>query len=113
VKRLEICILTLVLAASALASDASISGTVRDPNGALVVNEAVVVTNTATRKKVTIKTDEAGSFGPVSLPEGEYKIQVRARCYKPYTNTIKLADRQASQLDVKLLLSCPKDVRVR
>src|SRR5205807_3888361 len=57
----------------------SISGTVKDPTGAVVSNATVSVVNTDTGVTVrTVKTDSAGNYSAQLLPIGHYQITIEA-----------------------------------
>ncbi len=99
---------SFLLVASASA-ETSISGIVTDPDGALVANQEVVITNTQTHKKVTVETGKEGAFGPVSLSSGQYRLDIRAQCFKHYGRTVDLVDGQHARIAAKLVLSCPKN----
>src|SRR5256886_2490976 len=74
-----LAVFSAVLGASALAqSTASLSGTVSDATGAVVVNAKVVATNQATGVESTTQTDTAGAYLFPSLPIGVYRVQVAA-----------------------------------
>src|SRR5262249_47652016 len=82
------CLLLLVLGTLCAASSAqnitgSISGTVKDPSGAVVANATVVITNTDTGIAVrTVKTNGAGEYSAALLPIGHYKVTVEAPGFK-------------------------------
>src|SRR5437879_5943148 len=74
-----LAVFSAVLGASALAqSTASLSGTVSDATGAVVVNAKVVATNQATGVESATQTGTAGAYLFPSLPIGIYRIQVTA-----------------------------------
>src|SRR5262245_16044382 len=60
----------------------SISGTVTDPQGAVVANAQVKATNTATGAELTTTTDNAGAFRFNLIPVGTYKVDVSAPNFK-------------------------------
>ncbi|MEK7408286.1 MAG: TonB-dependent receptor [Acidobacteriota bacterium] len=71
----------LLLSASALLAQAvtgTILGTVTDPTGAVVPGAAVKAVNVLTGETKTASTDPAGNYLFVSLPVGEYRIEVEA-----------------------------------
>ena len=55
----------------------SITGVVADPNGAVVANATVTITNDGTNEKRTIQTDSDGRFEFPSLPTGIYKVSAK------------------------------------
>src|SRR5690348_7275233 len=74
-----LAVLSAALGASALAqSTASLSGTVSDATGAVVVNAKVVAANQATGIESVTQTDTAGAYLFPSLPIGIYRVQVTA-----------------------------------
>jgi hypothetical protein len=86
----------------AMAADGSVSGTVRDPSYSVVYNVPIVITNANTGKKIQTRTGRAGDFGPISLSIGEYKVQITALCFKPYSKVIEIADGQVLHLDIRV-----------
>jgi hypothetical protein len=65
----------------------SISGTVTDPQGALISNAQVKATNTATGAELKTTTDSAGGFRFNLIPTGTYKVEVSAPGFKTLTQT--------------------------
>ena len=111
-KPLEIVAVTLCLSLSALAVEASVGGIVKDPDGAVFEKLAVVITNTSTGKKIALLTGRDGTFGPISLSGGAYKVQIQTKCFKKYSKTVSVTEGQASRLDISLVRTCPRDTRV-
>jgi carboxypeptidase family protein len=60
----------------------SISGTVLDPQGAVVSGAQVKATNLATGIALTTTSDNAGLFRFSLIPAGEYKVEVSAQGFK-------------------------------
>ena len=60
----------------------SISGTVVDPQGAVVSGAQVKATNAATGVTLTTTSDSAGLFRFSLIPAGEYKVEVTAQGFK-------------------------------
>src|SRR6266478_1643919 len=94
-KSLQFFITSLVLVAmcalSAMAqsqaSSGQIVGTVKNANGELVPGATIVVTNPATGLSRTITAGDQGEFRAVSLPPGEYTIEVTAPGFGKFTQT--------------------------
>jgi hypothetical protein len=59
-----------------------ISGTVTDPNGAVVPGATVTITNVGTGQKVTTTTSDAGTFAAQSLEPVTYSVMVEAKGFK-------------------------------
>ncbi|HEX7177135.1 MAG TPA: carboxypeptidase regulatory-like domain-containing protein [Pyrinomonadaceae bacterium] len=60
----------------------SISGTVRDPQGAAVPNAEVIILEETTGQTRTAKTDDDGSYSAQSLPVGRYSVSVAPQGFK-------------------------------
>jgi len=90
--------------ASAQEVTGSISGTVKDPNGAAVAGATVTVTDT--EKKVvarTVTTDDNGDFSAPNLPSGYYNIAVEASSFKKHIETrVKVDVGQKRAVEVTL-----------
>lgn len=94
-KSLRFCITSLVLVticsisvlAQSQASTGQIVGTVKNANGELVPGATVVVTNPATGLNRTLTTGDQGEFRAVSLPPGEYTVDVTAPGFGKSTQT--------------------------
>src|SRR5258707_657213 len=94
-KSLRFCITSLMLIticsisvlAQSQASTGQIVGTVKNANGELVPGATIVVTNPATGLSRTITAGDQGEFRAVSLPPGEYTIEVTAPGFGKTTQT--------------------------
>src|SRR5665213_1541466 len=79
--------ISLILALGLLASQAilpaavtgSISGTIKDPSGAIIPGIALSVTNPATGVQNKTVTDSKGFYSFPSLPVGQYDLKAEAR----------------------------------
>src|ERR1700686_1721204 len=79
---------SFVAGASAQEINGSISGTVKDSNGAAVAGATVTVTDAA--KKVVVRTattDDNGAFSAPDLPSAVYDITVEAPNFKKHVET--------------------------
>lgn len=85
-----VCLLAL-LATSALARQAEVSGFIRDPSGATVSNATITIKNTATNVRRTTQSNEAGIYQLPTLPPGLYQLTVEATGFdKQVIEDIKL-----------------------
>lgn len=66
-------------------STASLSGTVTDPSGAVVVNAQVTVHNLGTGLDRVVNTGSAGLYVVPSLQPGNYKVHATAAGFSAYT----------------------------
>ena len=81
----------------------SISGTVTDPQGAVVSGAQVKATNTATGAPLTTTTDGSGLFHFNLIPIGEYKVEVSATGFKTSVqNNILVTSRDSNLGAIKL-----------
>ncbi|HEV3470201.1 MAG TPA: carboxypeptidase regulatory-like domain-containing protein [Pyrinomonadaceae bacterium] len=60
----------------------TISGTVRDPQGAAVRDAEVLIEEETTGQSRTVKTDEDGEYSAPSLPVGRYRVTVAPAGFK-------------------------------
>lgn len=82
---------------------ATISGLVKDPQGAIVPHAAVTATNEATAVPTKTVTDDAGFFSIHNLPVGNYSVTVAASGFKGYTRQgIVLTTGQSLGLEIQL-----------
>jgi hypothetical protein len=101
---LALILILLLSAGTALASvTASISGTVRDTSGAVVVGATVTATNTETGIVTTLHTNEQGYYSFQSLALGHYDINVEQTGFTPFHETGLVLDvNSALVVDVEI-----------
>lgn len=82
----------------------SISGTVVDPQGAVIANAQVKATNLATGATLTTSSDSAGLFRFSLIPAGDYKVEISAQGFKTavQNNVAVIAGRDSGVGSVKL-----------
>src|SRR5467141_2903079 len=104
-------VLSAFLGANALAqSTASLSGTVSDATGAVVVNAQVVVTNQATGVESATQTDTAGAYLFPALPIGIYRLEVKASSFQTAViSSLKLDVATALTQNVQLIVGQATD----
>ena len=81
----------------------SISGTVRDPAGAVITNATVTVTNSASGYTATVTTNHDGLYAVVDLHPGNYEVTATAQGFQKITHTgidLRLQDRLAVNFDL-------------
>ncbi|MGZ4896085.1 MAG: TonB-dependent receptor, partial [Candidatus Angelobacter sp.] len=79
------CCLPLALANAQGASSAQISGTVVDPQGAVVPGAKVTATNQATGQGRSVETTSTGNYVIPNLQPGTYNVAVDAKGFAPGT----------------------------
>src|SRR5580765_8631805 len=77
------CCLPLALANAQSASSAQISGTVVDPQGAVVPGAKVTATNSATGVQRSVNTTSTGNYVIPNLQPGKYDVAVSAKGFAP------------------------------
>ena len=82
---------------------ATLTGTVTDPNGAVVPGATVNATNVATNISSGTKTNQEGTYTFTALPPGEYTVAVEVTGFKRNVQTgIILQIAETSRLDIPL-----------
>ena len=106
---LRLALVALMIAAmSVVASaqstvDGAISGTVTDPNGAVVPNAAVSVKNEGTNKETATTTDSEGRFKVTQLQPGSYTVAITASGFGAFSQSnITVEVGRATSLDIPL-----------
>lgn len=85
--------------ALAQATTGTASGSVSDPNGAVVAGATVTLTNVANGQSRTVSTNDRGLFVAASMPIGVYRVSVEASGFKRATATdISIEINKESQL---------------
>ena len=88
----------------------SISGTVTDPNKAVVAGATVVITNNATKAEFTAVTNEDGFFKVPSLESGLYTASITGQGFKKANVTnIKVDVGLPSTINVQMALGAPTE----
>jgi len=89
--------------AQAQASTADLSGTVVDPNDAVVAGATVTAKNSATGIERTVTTGSDGTYQIIGLPPGEYQITAEAATFKKVSiSPVKLTVGQSADLKIKM-----------
>lgn len=99
-------LVALLLFAGSVAAQsptATVTGIVRDPQGAAVPGVEVTATNTATQQKTASATNEQGLFSLRQLPIGRYTVEAGKTGFRRYVRKdLTLTTGQALELDVAL-----------
>jgi hypothetical protein len=95
--------LSAIISAQSQATTALIQGTVRDSNGAVVVNASVIIENTQTGFKRTLTTSGEGFFSAPLLPLGTYRVTVERAGFSSTVNeNLELTVGQTLELQIEL-----------
>src|SRR3984957_7141458 len=97
--------------AVAQVSTASINGVIRDPSGAVVPDATIVLTNVDTSVARTSTANNAGAYGFVSIPPGNYTIESSAKGFSSQKlGPFVLAVGQAATFDFALTVGTETQV---
>lgn len=94
---LSACFFLLAVSASA-GVGGRISGTVKDPSGAVVARAAVSLINSATGVRQTVATDEHGVYAFLNVPVGRYNLEVAVQGFRPYQLQAVVVDSDSALL---------------
>jgi Carboxypeptidase regulatory-like domain len=95
--------LTLADPAASQTIRSTLTGTVTDPNGAVIAKVTVTATNLATNIATTTRTNDEGLYTFTALAPGEYAISVEQTGFKRFVQTgVVLQIAQATRLDIPL-----------
>jgi hypothetical protein len=82
---------------------AGITGTVSDPNGAVVPNVAIEATHIETNFKYTAQSNAVGVYTLSQLREGNYTLRARASGFQEFVaQSIQLVSRDLRRIDIPL-----------
>src|SRR5262249_11214645 len=82
---------------------ADLSGTISDPQGAVVPNATVTLRNTKTNIERTVTTDGEGHYTFSAVPPADYDLSVMAQGFKKLQTTgVTLTVGQSAELDLAL-----------
>jgi Carboxypeptidase regulatory-like domain/TonB dependent receptor len=89
----------------------SISGTVFDPQGAVVASAAITATDEATGAVFTVKTGNEGTFTIPGLPFGKYSVKIVATGFRAWEATgVQVITAQDSNLRANLVVGGTNEV---
>lgn len=108
------CFLFLLcgIAVAAAQITSSLSGTVKDPSGAVIIGARVSAKNHETNMVYMGQTDERGRFHFSSLPVGPYGVQVSARGFQEQRREVQTAIGQEAVIDVVLHVGATETIQI-
>jgi hypothetical protein len=96
----------LAISLAAQSNTGSITGVITDPNGAVIPNATVTVTNQGTNEKRTVQTDDEGRYDVPSLPTGTYTIEATGGGFQASSvKDLKLAVGERARADVTMAVA--------
>jgi hypothetical protein len=97
-----LCLLILFATRGVRAQSASISGTVVDPSGGVVVNATVTIHNPVSGLERASTTDSSGNFSFPNVPFNPYHLSVSAKGFQAHAEDVEI--RSSVPLNVKITL---------
>jgi hypothetical protein len=98
-------------AALAQTTYAGITGTVTDPNGAVIPGASIEATHGATNYAYRAVSNEAGVYTLSQLREGEYTLRAKAQGFQDFTaQNIQLVSRDLRRIDIQLRVGAVETV---
>jgi len=99
----SLCVSVSAVSTRAQNIGGSIVGTVSDSTGAVLPGATVTITNVATGGTRSVTTDGQGNYAILSLPLGEYKIDIDISGFKNFSRSpIDVLVNQQARVDVKM-----------
>ncbi len=80
----------------------ALTGTVKDPNGAVIPNAQVALRNDATGDVRNVNADGRGNFKSDNLPPGNYTVIVTRSGFRNTETKVTIAAKQTATLEIKL-----------
>ena len=91
--------------------DGTISGTVKDPSGAVVGGATVIITNDQTGQARNLQTSNIGFFTAPNLLVGSYTVKMEAQGFAAYTRTnVIVQATQVTEVNADLSLAAASEV---
>src|ERR1041385_3890515 len=93
IRSLSVVLIPLILCCAVYAQSltaGTVTGTVVDPNSAIVPNATVTLSNPVTGYKRTVTTGADGGFQFNDVPPNNYQLSVSASGFEPATQTLQV-----------------------
>lgn len=100
-----IFVLSISSFAQSLGTAGAISGTVTDPNGAVVGGASVTLSNVQTGYTKTVTTDSSGSFRFDNIPQNTYTLRVTATGFRSIVSAASVRSTVPMTIPVSLTLA--------
>jgi len=100
-----LCALTVTGLAQSVGSAGTVTGTVVDPNGAVITGATVTIQNSVTGYRRTATTDTDGAFRFADVPPNNYQLSVSASGFSTASQTLTVRTAVPISLNIPLALS--------
>ncbi|MBZ5585031.1 MAG: TonB family protein, partial [Acidobacteriia bacterium] len=101
---LAVLLAAAAITARAQAGNASLTGAVWDPSGAVIPGCEVAIKRADGSHQEVTRADGAGEFKFASVPPGSYGVEIRAPGFVTFKKDVKLAPAAAARLDAELVM---------
>ena len=101
----KLALLVFCLASSVLLHAETISGTVLDPSGAVIVGAHIEITGGELKQPIVLSSDARGRFVSPDLKPGSYSVRVTQQGFEDLVKTVDL--RGTAELELKLAIAKP------
>jgi hypothetical protein len=93
---------------AAASNAAAVSGTVKDPSGAVIPGATVTIYNPVSHLERTASTDASGSFTFANVPFNPYHLTVNAPGFAPHVEDVNLSSEVPTNLTIAMELASAK-----
>jgi Carboxypeptidase regulatory-like domain len=100
-----VCVCFASLSPAAYAQGGSVSGTVKDPSGAVVANATVEIHNLVSAFDRSATTDSSGNFTFANVPYNPYHLSVSAKGFAAFAQDVDIRSSVPVSLSIKLQLA--------
>ncbi len=94
-----LALLSLIAVAQTLGN---LSGTVKDPKGAIIVGVQITARHETTNETKSATTDAQGKFSITGLAAGNYVVSITREGFKPTEQKIVIEDQRTDSIEIKL-----------
>src|SRR5215467_6701118 len=105
-----ITLLALPALAQSTVSTGSIQGTVEDPNGAVVPNAAISITNKGNGQTLKLTSSSSGSYASGALQPGAYEARVESKGFRTEVVSLTVQVGTITTSNVRLTLGQASEV---
>ncbi len=95
-------IVTLTSIAFGQVTAGAVTGTVLDPNGAVVPNATVTLRSETTGQTFSAQASSSGSYNFPNVPAGNYTLNIESSGFQPATQTLAVSLNQTTTVDATL-----------
>src|SRR5215467_13878692 len=103
----KLALLLLCLASPMLLHAETVSGTVLDPSGAVIVGARIEITGGELTQPIVLSSDARGKFVSPDLKLGSYSLRVTQKGFEPLVKTVDLHG--TAELELKLAIATQRE----